>query len=76
MPKSNPMTGDDASRIQSQQAKSGGDMSSGGFSARAQSAAARNDNANAVSGSSGDFAGRAQNLAADNGNANSGTGQK
>jgi hypothetical protein len=40
-----PMTGSDASRIQSAQAKSGGDMSAGGFSARAQRAAAHNANA-------------------------------
>ncbi|KAH7312711.1 hypothetical protein B0I35DRAFT_437571 [Stachybotrys elegans] len=39
------MTSQDASRIQSSQAKSGGDMSSGGFAARAQSAGARNENA-------------------------------
>ncbi|KAJ5733031.1 hypothetical protein N7533_013478 [Penicillium manginii] len=32
----------DAARIQSSQAKSGGDMSSGGFAARAQSAGDRN----------------------------------
>ncbi|KAI0906399.1 hypothetical protein F4824DRAFT_106839 [Ustulina deusta] len=38
------MTPSDASRIQSGQARSGGDMSSGGFAARAQSAGARNEN--------------------------------
>ncbi|KAI1121093.1 hypothetical protein F5Y10DRAFT_272438 [Nemania abortiva] len=38
------MTPADASRIQSGQARSGGDMSSGGFAARAQSAGARNEN--------------------------------
>ncbi|KAI0869559.1 hypothetical protein GGS24DRAFT_505670 [Hypoxylon argillaceum] len=41
----NAMTPSAASHIQSTQAKSGGDMSSGGFSARAQSAGARNENA-------------------------------
>ncbi|KAL2188976.1 hypothetical protein L209DRAFT_752135 [Thermothelomyces heterothallicus CBS 203.75] len=35
------MTKSDSSRIQSSQAKSGGDMSSGGFAARAQSAGDR-----------------------------------
>ncbi|ORY69648.1 uncharacterized protein BCR38DRAFT_480825 [Pseudomassariella vexata] len=45
MPKgSTPMTPSDAARIQSSQAKNGGDMSSGGFTARAQSAAAHNAN--------------------------------
>ncbi|KAI0815578.1 hypothetical protein GGR55DRAFT_629398 [Xylaria sp. FL0064] len=39
------MTSSDASRIQSSQARGGGDMSSDGFAARAQSAGARNDNA-------------------------------
>ncbi|KAG8407462.1 hypothetical protein J3459_018191 [Metarhizium acridum] len=34
----NPMTKSDSSRVQSSQAKSGGDMSSSGFAARAQSA--------------------------------------
>ncbi|KAI1166074.1 hypothetical protein F5B18DRAFT_649162 [Nemania serpens] len=47
---SKPMTGSDASRIQSTQAKSGGDMSSGGFPARAQAAAAKNDNASTNTG--------------------------
>ncbi|KAI4605945.1 hypothetical protein J4E83_010371 [Alternaria metachromatica] len=42
---STPMTQGDASRIQSGQAKSGGDMSSGGFAARAQGAGDRNANA-------------------------------
>ncbi|KAI1454295.1 hypothetical protein F4805DRAFT_460962 [Annulohypoxylon moriforme] len=37
------MTKGDAARIQSGQAKNGGDMSSQGFAARAQSAAARNE---------------------------------
>ncbi|CAL5872473.1 uncharacterized protein PFLUO_LOCUS6737 [Penicillium psychrofluorescens] len=41
----------DASRIQSSQAKSGGDMSSGGFASRAQAAGDRD--ANTSSGSSG-----------------------
>ncbi|KAI1361491.1 hypothetical protein F5Y08DRAFT_347812 [Xylaria arbuscula] len=40
-----PMTGDAAARIQSATARGGGDMSSGGFPARAQSAAAHNENA-------------------------------
>ncbi|EAA29480.1 hypothetical protein GE21DRAFT_5193 [Neurospora crassa] len=40
MPKSE-MTKSDSSRIQSSQAKGGGDMSSGGFAARAQSAGDR-----------------------------------
>ncbi|KAI1112317.1 hypothetical protein F5Y14DRAFT_273884 [Nemania sp. NC0429] len=39
-----PMTPSDASRIQSGQARSGGDMSSGGFAARAQAGGARNEN--------------------------------
>ncbi|KAI0436825.1 hypothetical protein F4803DRAFT_556616 [Xylaria telfairii] len=38
------MTPSDASRIQSSQATAGRDMSSGGFAARAQSAAAHNVN--------------------------------
>ncbi|KAI0168766.1 hypothetical protein BJ166DRAFT_263526 [Pestalotiopsis sp. NC0098] len=41
MPK-HEMTKSDSERIQSTQAKSGGDMSSGGFGARAQSAGDRN----------------------------------
>ncbi|KAF2086178.1 hypothetical protein K490DRAFT_67099 [Saccharata proteae CBS 121410] len=41
---SNPMTPSDASRIQSANAKSGQDMGSGGFAARAQGAGARNEN--------------------------------
>ncbi|KAI9683245.1 MAG: hypothetical protein M1822_006110 [Bathelium mastoideum] len=49
----NPMTQDAASRIQSTQATSGGDMSSGGFAARAQSAAARNENASLGTGQPG-----------------------
>ncbi|KAF2852609.1 hypothetical protein T440DRAFT_466738 [Plenodomus tracheiphilus IPT5] len=40
--KSTPMTGSDAPRIQSSQAKGGKDMSSGGFAARAQSAGDKN----------------------------------
>ncbi|KAI1302212.1 hypothetical protein F5Y03DRAFT_396555 [Xylaria venustula] len=39
-----PMKPSDAARIQSSQAKGGGDMSSGGFAARAQSGAAKNEN--------------------------------
>ncbi|KAK4234531.1 hypothetical protein C8A03DRAFT_37704 [Achaetomium macrosporum] len=46
------MTQPDASRIQSSQAKSGGDMSSGGFAARAQSAGDRHA-AQSGAGSSG-----------------------
>ncbi|EAL62856.1 hypothetical protein DDB_G0289245 [Dictyostelium discoideum AX4] len=42
--KSTPMTKDAASRIQSSAAKSGGDVSSGSFASRAQSAAAINAN--------------------------------
>ncbi|KAI9094126.1 hypothetical protein DFS34DRAFT_629977 [Phlyctochytrium arcticum] len=38
----NPMTTSDASRIQSSQAKSGANMTSSGFSARAQAAGAKN----------------------------------
>ncbi|PLB47561.1 hypothetical protein P170DRAFT_437393 [Aspergillus steynii IBT 23096] len=41
MPSHHHMTQSDASRIQSSQAKGGGDMSSGGFAARAQSAGDR-----------------------------------
>ncbi|RAH86021.1 hypothetical protein BO86DRAFT_406448 [Aspergillus japonicus CBS 114.51] len=37
----NPMSKSDSSRIQSSQAKGGGDMSSGGFAARAQAAGDR-----------------------------------
>ncbi|KAK5192975.1 hypothetical protein LTR99_010658 [Exophiala xenobiotica] len=48
---SNQMTKSDAARIQSSQAKSGGDMSSSGFPARAQGAADRNANANASNNS-------------------------
>ncbi|KAG6063588.1 hypothetical protein E4U32_001058 [Claviceps aff. humidiphila group G2b] len=50
MPPKQEMTTEDASRIQSSQAKSGGDMSSGGFAARAQSGAAANANAQGQSG--------------------------
>lgn len=39
------MTKEDASRIQSGTAKNGGDMSSGGWAAKAQSLGDRNDNA-------------------------------
>ncbi|KAF9638007.1 hypothetical protein BFW01_g8904 [Lasiodiplodia theobromae] len=39
---SNPMTNQDSSRVQSTQAKGGGDISSGGFAARAKSAGDRN----------------------------------
>ncbi|KAI0005247.1 hypothetical protein F4779DRAFT_52334 [Xylariaceae sp. FL0662B] len=49
MPESK-MSKSDASRIQSSQAKSGGDMTSGGFAARAQSAGDRNQNASASAG--------------------------
>ncbi|KAK7976822.1 translation initiation factor SUI1 [Apiospora arundinis] len=42
--KGTPMTPSDASRIQGGQARSGGDMSSGGFAARAQSAGDTNQN--------------------------------
>ncbi|KAK8118262.1 uncharacterized protein PG998_006543 [Apiospora kogelbergensis] len=42
--KGTPMTPSAASGIQSSQAKSGGDMSSGGFAARAQGAGAHNEN--------------------------------
>ncbi|KAJ3028677.1 hypothetical protein HDV00_010097 [Rhizophlyctis rosea] len=48
--KSTPMTTSDASRIQSSQAKGGGDMSAHGFAARAQSAGARNANAGITGG--------------------------
>ncbi|KAJ9495747.1 hypothetical protein H2202_008790 [Exophiala xenobiotica] len=48
---SNQMTKSDAARIQCSQAKSGGDMSSSGFPARAQGAADRNANANASNNS-------------------------
>ncbi|KAJ1323969.1 hypothetical protein MN608_11228 [Microdochium nivale] len=44
MPGKNPMTPAAAADIQSSQAKSGGDMSSSGFAARAQGAGARNAN--------------------------------
>ncbi|KAG6044874.1 hypothetical protein E4U17_000364 [Claviceps sp. LM77 group G4] len=44
------MTQEDASRIQSSQAKNGGDMSSDGFAARAQGAAATNANAQGNTG--------------------------
>ncbi|PVH91551.1 hypothetical protein DM02DRAFT_704437 [Periconia macrospinosa] len=46
--KSNPMSQSDASRIQSGQARGGGDMSSGGFAARAQSAGDKNANTGAT----------------------------
>ncbi|RDA92009.1 hypothetical protein CP533_6034 [Ophiocordyceps camponoti-saundersi (nom. inval.)] len=41
---SNPMTKSDAARIQSNEARKGGDMSSSGFAARAQHGAAMNEN--------------------------------
>ncbi|KAH8783290.1 hypothetical protein F5883DRAFT_709246 [Diaporthe sp. PMI_573] len=50
MPDKHPMSQSDASRVQSSQAKGGGDMSSGGFAARAQSGAAKNTNAAAGQG--------------------------
>ncbi|KAH7406392.1 hypothetical protein DE146DRAFT_786240 [Phaeosphaeria sp. MPI-PUGE-AT-0046c] len=42
--KSTSMTQSDASRIQSSQARGGGDMTSSGFASRAQSAGDRNAN--------------------------------
>ncbi|KAL5113692.1 hypothetical protein ACEQ8H_008421 [Pleosporales sp. CAS-2024a] len=42
--KSSQMTQSDAARIQSSQARGGGDMTSSGFAARAQSAGDRNTN--------------------------------
>ncbi|RYP47687.1 hypothetical protein DL769_011294 [Monosporascus sp. CRB-8-3] len=42
MPGDKKMTQSDAARIQGAQAKTGGDMSSGGFAARAQAAGDRN----------------------------------
>ncbi|KAJ4394845.1 hypothetical protein N0V93_004065 [Gnomoniopsis smithogilvyi] len=53
----------DASRIQSSNAKSGGDMSSGGFAARAQSAAAHNANAGGQQAGSGGQQGNSGNNA-------------
>ncbi|RYO90154.1 hypothetical protein DL764_008483 [Monosporascus ibericus] len=50
MPGDKKMTQSDASRIQSSQAKSGGDMSGDGFSSRAQSAGDRNANQQAGGG--------------------------
>ncbi|KAK1253032.1 hypothetical protein MKX08_004219 [Trichoderma sp. CBMAI-0020] len=47
----NEMSKSDSSRIQSTQAQGGKDMSSGGFAARAQSAADRSQNAAASMGS-------------------------
>ncbi|KAG9738497.1 hypothetical protein KCU73_g9723, partial [Aureobasidium melanogenum] len=52
------MSGSDASRIQSAQAKSGGDMSSSGFAARAQSGAANNANAASMNTGSGTAGGK------------------
>ncbi|KAG9672091.1 hypothetical protein KCU99_g5207, partial [Aureobasidium melanogenum] len=52
------MSGSDASRIQSAQAKSGGDMSSSGFAARAQSGAANNANAASMNTRSGSAGGK------------------
>ncbi|KAK7894443.1 hypothetical protein LTR67_006204 [Exophiala xenobiotica] len=60
---SNQMTKSDAARIQSSQAKSGGDMSSSGFPARAQGAADRNANATASNNSGGQRSGGAINRA-------------
>ncbi|KAK5459557.1 hypothetical protein LTS15_003686 [Exophiala xenobiotica] len=56
---SDQMTKSDAARIQSSQAKSGGDMSSSGFPARAQGAGDRNANANASNNSGGQRSGGA-----------------
>jgi hypothetical protein len=50
MPKGQSMSQSDASRIQSSQAKGGGDMSSSGFASRAQSAGDRNANEAAMQG--------------------------
>ncbi|KHN98481.1 Seed maturation protein [Metarhizium album ARSEF 1941] len=46
----NPMTKSDAARVQSSQAKNGGDMSSAGFAARAQAAGDRNESHGNASG--------------------------
>ncbi|RVX71161.1 hypothetical protein B0A52_03527 [Exophiala mesophila] len=50
---SNPMSKDDASRIQSSQARNGGDMSSSESAARAQAAGDRNSNSNVSNASGG-----------------------
>ncbi|ROV98181.1 hypothetical protein VSDG_04385 [Cytospora chrysosperma] len=52
MPDKHYMTPDAAARIQSAEARNGGDMSSGGFAARAQSAGAHDTNSGAVQQSS------------------------
>ncbi|KAL8828947.1 MAG: hypothetical protein Q9191_002295 [Dirinaria sp. TL-2023a] len=66
------MTKEDASRIQSTQAKSGGDTSKGGFAARAQSAGDRNTNTSST-GQTGDNPGSGgQGLKSIFGNAPSG----
>ncbi|KAG5969239.1 hypothetical protein E4U58_001531 [Claviceps cyperi] len=48
-----PTTPESAARVQSSQAKNGGDMTSGGFAARLQSAGAKNANAQGQSGQTG-----------------------
>ncbi|KAH0493373.1 hypothetical protein TgHK011_000046 [Trichoderma gracile] len=57
----NEMTKSAASHIQSTQAKGGKDMSSSGFSARAQSAAAHNENVSRGTTSGGDYGGNSGN---------------
>ncbi|KAK4109179.1 hypothetical protein N656DRAFT_760266 [Canariomyces notabilis] len=54
----NEMTKSDSSRIQSTQARSGGDMGASGFAARAESAGDRNAASQAGSGSQGTGSGQ------------------
>ncbi|KAI0403187.1 hypothetical protein F4802DRAFT_599330 [Xylaria palmicola] len=69
--KGTPMTPADASRIQSAQARGGGDMSSSGFAARAQSAGDRNANSGYAS-----YGHQANSGQSGGGNANAASGQE
>ncbi|KAH8169711.1 seed maturation protein [Sarocladium implicatum] len=71
MPGNHPLSKSDAGRIQSHEARSGSNMSSGGFAARAQ--AARDRNANA---SSGGHAANSRGGGNHNGGGNQHVGQK
>ncbi|KAF7896539.1 hypothetical protein EAF00_006553 [Botryotinia globosa] len=59
------MTKDDASRIQSTQARGGNDMSSSGFAARAQGAGDRNANAGGAATNQGTGGGNASQAGTD-----------
>ncbi|GAM88642.1 hypothetical protein ANO11243_066760 [Dothideomycetidae sp. 11243] len=76
----NQMSQSDASRVQSTQAKSGGDMSSSGFAARAQGAGDRNANQSGGAGGGGhtsaNSGGGAKSSGGGGGGGNAGAGGK